>query len=89
MRVKEQFNYSSKSSEGPFKIELELKLSFTTEKLKVVKQYKADTITSLVAEAGGYVGMFLGYSLLQIPGFLVTVAQALSLLLESYKSKLI
>ena len=46
-----------------------MKINFPSEKLKSVSQHKAVTGVTLVAEAGGYVGIFMGYSLLQLPGF--------------------
>ena len=50
-----------------YNINLKLKLKFIPEDLKFVTQQQAYPIWSLGAEIGGYLGMFLGYSLLQLP----------------------
>ena len=35
--------------------------------------YRAIDIQALVGNIGGYIGLFLGYSILQIPGFIVII----------------
>ena len=61
---------SMKSEKGVlhilYNINLTLKLKFIPEDLKFVTQQRAYPIWSLGAEIDGYLGMFLGYSLLQL-----------------------
>ena len=50
-----------------YNIKLKLTIKFIPEDLKFVTQQPAYPIWSLGAEIGGYLGMFLGYSMLQLP----------------------
>jgi hypothetical protein len=70
-------NMSPGKEEMPYKIDLQIKINFPSEKMKSVSQHKAVTVFKLVAEAGGYVGIFMGCSLLQLPGFCMLCGSAL------------
>ena len=48
---------------------------FDSEEVKFVYQEKAYPFWSFGAEIGGYVGMFLGYSINQLPDLLTTGLQ--------------
>ena len=50
-------------------------VKFIPDDLKFVTQQPAYPVWSLGAEIGGYLGMFLGYSLLQLPHLLTTAIQ--------------
>ena len=54
-----------------YKISLKMFIKFIPDDLKFVTQQPAYPVWSLGAETGGYLGMFLGYSLLQLPNLLV------------------
>ena len=41
------------------------------------KQIRAYDIGSLIANIGGYIGMFLGYALLNLPHFFITVGESI------------
>ena len=41
------------------------------------KQIRAYDIGSLIANIGGYIGMFLGYALLNLPRFFITVGESI------------
>ena len=51
---------------------MELKIIFVSEEIKFVYQEKAYPFWSFGAEVGGYVGMFLGYSIMQVPDLVNT-----------------
>ena len=53
-------------------IELLFIVIFDSEEIKFVYQEKAYPFWSLGAEVGGYVGMFLGYSIMQLPDLINT-----------------
>ena len=53
-------------------IKLELRISFASEDMKFVHQEKAYPFWSFGAEVGGYVGMFLGFSVMQVPDLVNT-----------------
>ena len=55
-----------------YDIVLNLVVIFDLEEIKFVYQEKAYPFWSLGAEVGGYVGMFLGYSVMQVPDLLHT-----------------
>ena len=40
------------------------------------KQIRAYDIGSLIANIGGYIGMFLGYALLNLPHFFITISES-------------
>ena len=54
-------------------------LQFLEPNFKEIKQVKAFGIESLVGNVGGYIGLFLGYSFLQLPNFLLSVYQKCTL----------
>ena len=41
------------------------------------KQIRAYDIGSLIANIGGYIGMFLGYALLNLPHFFITISESI------------
>ena len=47
-----------------------LKMRYEDETFMAIEQSRAYTIQSLVGNAGGYLGLFLGYAILQIPQFI-------------------
>ena len=49
-----------------FDIELEFWITFMMDEIKLVKQEQAYPFWSFGAELGGYVGMFLGISFMQV-----------------------
>lgn len=49
-----------------FDIELEFWITFVMDEIKLVKQEQAYPFWSFGAELGGYVGMFLGISFMQV-----------------------
>jgi hypothetical protein len=51
---------------------MELVIIFDLEEIKFVYQEKAYPFWSFGAEVGGYVGMFLGYSVIQVPDLVNT-----------------
>ena len=51
----------------------EIKFVIKTDTFKEIKQVKAYTIQSLVGNVGGYLGLFLGCSLSQLPSLLLSV----------------
>ena len=50
-----------------FDIGFDLDIIFDSEEIKFVYQERAYPFWSFGAEVGGYVGMFLGYSIIQVP----------------------
>ena len=56
-----------------YDIELNLVVIFESEEIKFVYQGKAYPFWSFGAEVGGYVGMFLGYSIIQVPDLISSV----------------
>ena len=56
-------------------VELKLIIRFLPEEVKYVSQKPAYPMWSLGAEIGGYLGMFLGYSLLQVPQLAMSLMQ--------------
>ena len=65
---------------------MELKIIFVSEEIKFVYQEKAYPFWSFGAEVGGYVGMFLGYSIMQVPDLVNTaVVTAINLSMLIYK----
>ena len=50
--------------------DLEIKLHYRTQHYKLSSNEKSFTLLSLWSEIGGFIGMFLGYSLLQFPELL-------------------
>ena len=65
---------------------MELKIIFVSEEIKFVYQEKAYPFWSFGAEVGGYVGMFLGYSIMQVPDLVNTaVVTAINLSRMVYK----
>ena len=55
-----------------YDIKMELVIIFDLEEIKFVYQEKAYPFWSFGAEVGGYVGMFLGYSVIQVPDLVNT-----------------
>ena len=55
-----------------YDIGFNLVVIFDLEEIKFVYQEKAYPFWSLGAEVGGYVGMFLGYSIMQLPDLVHT-----------------
>ena len=51
---------------------MDLIIIFDSEEIKFVYQEKAYPFWSFGAEVGGYVGMFLGYSIIQVPDLVNT-----------------
>ena len=51
---------------------MNLIIIFDSEEIKFVYQEKAYPFWSFGAEVGGYVGMFLGYSIIQVPDLVNT-----------------
>ena len=48
-------------------------LQFLEPDFKEIKQVKAFGIESLIGNVGGYIGLFLGYSILQLPDFVLSL----------------
>ena len=63
--------------EMPHQIDLQIKINFPSKKMKSFSQHKAVAVFKLIVEAGGYFGIFMGYSLLQLPGFCMLCGSAL------------
>ena len=47
-----------------------IKMNFLSGHFKEIKQVRAYNVQSLVGNAGGYIGLFLGYTLKEMPFFL-------------------
>ena len=60
---------ASKNSTSQHQISVRITINFQSEMIKFLSQHQVYTIGNFGAEVGGYVGMFLGYSLLQLPNF--------------------
>ena len=60
-----------------YNIGFNLVITFDTEEVKFVYQEKAYPFWSFWAEVGGYVGMFLGYSIIQLPDLVNTAFMTL------------
>ena len=54
---------------------------------KEIKQVKAYDIEGFVGNAGGYVGLFLGYALLSLPKYLVQALGAIKTIMEGWLKK--
>ena len=52
---------------------IRITLLYANSKFKEMKQVRAYDVQSLIGNAGGYIGLFLGYALLQLPEFIVMV----------------
>ena len=50
-----------------------IKMNFLSGHFKEIKQVRAYNVQSLVGNAGGYIGLFLGYTLKEMPFFLKTL----------------
>ena len=55
-------------------VDVHLKIHFRSENAKSIRQHRKVTEGNFMAEAGGYIGMFMGFSLLQLPTFVATFA---------------
>ena len=86
-----QNDFSPKKNKSPgdvkrfYKIDLKILIHFPSEKMKVVSQHKDVTWVVLLAQGGGYVGMFMGCSLLQLPSCAKEGFSALKILLNKFK----
>ena len=58
LKMSESLNYGGK---------LKLNISYTTEDFQEIVNVKAFDVETLWSSVGGFIGIFLGYSLLQIP----------------------
>ena len=47
-----------------------LRVKFRSQEYKEIKQVRAYDAQSLIGNAGGYIGLFLGYALRELPSFL-------------------
>ena len=47
-----------------------IKVNFLSGHFKEIKQIRAYNVQSLIGNAGGYIGLFLGYTLKEMPSFL-------------------
>ena len=47
-----------------------LNVNFQARKFKEIKQVRAYTTQTLIGNTGGYIGLFLGYTIKEIPTFL-------------------
>ena len=47
-----------------------IKMNFLSGHFKEIKQVRAYNVQSLIGNAGGYIGLFLGYTLKEMPSFL-------------------
>ena len=63
----------SKNNGGVEKGKLKLYLSYTTEDFQEIVNVKAFDVETLWSSVGGFIGIFLGYSLLQIPEILTVL----------------
>jgi hypothetical protein len=61
------------NSTSQYQISLRITINFPSEKIKILSQHQDYTLGNFGAEVGGYVGMLLGYSLLQLPSFIKLV----------------
>ena len=52
-----------------------IRLWFRSNTFMEIKQIKAYNFENLVGNAGGYVGLFLGYSVIQLPYFATVIYQ--------------
>ena len=68
----------------PYKIDFNMRIIFPSTKIKYVTQQKSYPIVSLYAEVGGYIGMFLGYSLLQMPDMVIAASRNTVNLLKKF-----
>ena len=57
---------------------LSLRIYFPSKKLKYVTQRQAYGFGNFGADVGGYIGMFLGYSLLHIPHMVLAASKFIS-----------
>ena len=64
---------------------LELKLYYRTQYYKLASNEKSFTLFTLWSQVGGFIGIFLGYSLLQLPELLVCASLEMKKLLEYHK----
>ena len=47
-----------------------LNINFQSQTFKEIKQVRAYNAQTLVGNAGGYIGLFLGYTIREIPSFI-------------------
>ena len=52
-----------------------LNINFQARTFKEIKQVRAYNTQTLVGNAGGYIGLFLGYTIREIPSFIRYVYQ--------------
>ena len=50
-----------------------IKVNFLSGHFKEIKQIRAYNVQSLIGNAGGYIGLFLGYTLKEMPSLLKTM----------------
>ena len=55
-----------------------LNINFQARTFKEIKQVRAYNAQTLVGNAGGYIGLFLGYTIREIPSFIRYVYQRIS-----------
>ena len=48
-----------------------LQVKFRSQEYKEIRQVRAYDTQSLIGNAGGYIGLFLGYALRELPSFLL------------------
>ena len=52
-----------------------LNINFQSQTFKEIKQMRAYNAQTLVGNAGGYIGLFLGYTIREIPSFIRFIYQ--------------
>ena len=52
-----------------------LNINFQSQTFKEIKQVRAYNAQTLVGNAGGYIGLFLGYTIREIPSFIRFIYQ--------------
>ena len=52
---------------------LDLAVAFIPKTFKEIKQLRSYTIQSLIGNAGGYIGLFVGYALMELPSFVLFI----------------
>ena len=74
-------------NKSEFPIDLRITINFPSEKIKFTSQHQVYTFCNFNSEVGGYVGMFLGYSLIKMPNLIIASEQRVIVVLSKIWQK--
>ena len=74
--------WPTRENKSEFPIDLRITINFHSEKIKFTSQHQVNKFSNFGSEVGGYVGMFLGYSLIQMPNLIIASEQRVIVVLS-------